>query len=106
MERRHAVRYRLEVPAVFRWEDPPGVRHKRQGVTRDISVSSAFLRSSTLPPLESKVEVEIAISAFPEARKAWLKGIMKVLRLEDNQQGAVGFSVAGEAFSLCTDTKG
>jgi hypothetical protein len=106
VERRHAIRYRLEAPAVVRWEDPLGVRHKSDSITRDVSVRSAFLVSPILPPLDCRIEVDIVITAFPEAPRAWLKGIMKVLRLEDNREGGSGFTVAGDAFTLCTEVEG
>ena len=108
MERRQAIRYRLDAPAVVRWEDPFGVRHKSDSFTRDVSVRSAcsFSEGPTLPPLDCRIEVDIAIAAFPEAPRAWLKGIMKVLRLEDDRENGSGFMVAGDAFTLCTEVEG
>ena len=101
MERRRAARYRLEMPAVFRWEDPPGVTHEGRGVTRDVSVESAFVVTATCPPLACRVDVEIIVSSSQSAPRAWLEGIMKVLRLEHAPEGECGFSMAGEAFALC-----
>ena len=100
MERRNAVRYRLEVPAVFRWEDPLGVGYEHEGLTQDISVIGAFVLSGTCPPVECRVEVEIVVSKLPEAPRASLKAIMKVLRREDHFPGGCGFSIAGEPFTL------
>lgn len=105
MERRKAVRYQLEIPAVFRWEDLSGMRWEGEGVTRDMSEVGAYVFTTTWPPLKTEVEIKIVVFPLAGAPRAWLKGIMQVLRLEDDPRGGCGFSLVGEAFTLCTEAK-
>ena len=102
MERRNAVRYRLRVPAVFRWENE-GVSSQNEGLTRDISVKGAYLLSNGCPPLRCDVKVEIIVSALAGNPTAWLRGAMQVLRIEDQSGGGHGFSLAGTPFALCSE---
>jgi hypothetical protein len=101
VERRKSVRYQLEIPAVFRWEDGSGMRFQGEGVTRDVSDVGAYVFTASCPPLQTEVEIEIVVpSKLPGTPKARLKGTMQVLRLEDDRRGGCGFSLAGKAFSL------
>ena len=45
---------------------------------------------ATCLPLQT--EVEIVVSPRRSAPKAWLRGIMQVLRVEDDPRGGCGFS--------------
>jgi hypothetical protein len=105
VERRKAVRYPLEIPAVFRWEDLSGMPFQGEGVTRDVSDVGAYVFTATYLPLQTEVEIDIVVSPLPGAPKAWLRGIMQVLRVEDDARGGCGFSLGGEAFTLCTEAK-
>jgi len=105
VERRKDVRYRLAVPAIFSWEHPSGIANRREGITRDISSSGAFVMSTVCPPAESRVEVEIIVSALPGEPRAWLKASMKVLRVEQGAEGDCGFSLAGEAFIVRRESR-
>jgi hypothetical protein len=101
------VRYRLQIPVIFSWENPLGSRFRGEGVTRDISEFGAYVVSATCPPLMSEVEVEIVFSAVPKGPKAWLSGKMQVVRREDesNGPGGRGFSLSGKAFAVCATAK-
>jgi hypothetical protein len=101
MERRNAVRYRLQIPTVFRWEKS-GQRFEGEGTTRDISEKGAYIFSTTRPPFEGEITVEI-VNARPEGgKRALLVGNMQVGRIEDGpeERGGVGFSLAGDVFRL------
>jgi hypothetical protein len=47
----------------------------------------------TRSKLQTEVEVEIVVSPRPGAPKAWLKGLMRVLRVDDDPRGDRGFSL-------------
>jgi hypothetical protein len=97
VERRNAIRYRLETPAAFHWQDGSGTRWEGEGVTRDVSEVGAYVFTARCPPLQTEVEIEIVVPPLHGASKAWLKGIMQVLRVEDGPDGGCGFSLAGKA---------
>jgi hypothetical protein len=92
------MRYRLEVPAVFRWQDGSGVRFEGAGVTRDLSEVGAYVFAARCPPLQA--EIEIVVSPLPGTPKVWLKGMMRVVRVEAGASGGCGFSLAGDALAI------
>lgn len=100
MERRNAIRYRLDTPVVFRWHDGSGKRLEGEGVTRDVSEVGAYVFTARCPPLHKDVEIEIAVPPLHGAPKAWLKGIMQVLRVEAGPGGECGFSLTGKALAI------
>ena len=105
MERRNAVRYRLRVPAVFRWENE-GVCSHNEGLTRDISVKGAYLLSNGCPPLRCDVKVGIIVSGSAGNPVAWLRGAMQVSRIDDQSDGSHGFSLTGTPFTLSSEEEG
>jgi len=94
------MRYRLEVPAVFRWQDGSGVRFEGAGVTRDLSEVGAYVFAARCPPLQAEIEIEIVVSPLPGTPKVWLKGMMRVVRVEAGASGGCGFSLAGDALAI------
>jgi hypothetical protein len=100
VERRNAIRYRLDIPVVFRWQDGSGIRLNGEGVTRDVSEVGAYVFTARCPPLQTEVEIEIVVPPLHGAPKAWLKGIMQVLRVEAGPGGEGGFSLAGKALII------
>jgi hypothetical protein len=100
VERRNAIRYRLDTPVVFRWQDDSGTRLEGDGVTRDVSEMGAYVFTARCPPLHKEVEVEIVVPPLHGAPKAWLKGIMQVLRVEAGPGDGFGFSLAGKALEI------
>jgi hypothetical protein len=61
MDMRKEIRYRLEAPAIFTWENFQHKRLQGEGVTRDISLLGAFILSATCPPNLTTVRVEVAL---------------------------------------------
>ena len=104
MERRNAVRYQLQIPAVFRWINDAGVSREGRGVTRDISDFGTYVYSSTIPPLSAEVNIEITRAGESGAKRPLLTGRMKVMRVEDSQEGGLGFSLTGGAFRLYVES--
>jgi hypothetical protein len=100
-ERRKAVRYRLEVPLVFRWQGSERSRLQGDGVTRDISAEGAYVLAVTAPPIGALVDVEVYLLGFREP-KSRIKARMCVSRVDDSVTsfGRFGFSLVGDGFQL------
>ena len=61
MDMRKEIRYRLEAPAIFTWENFQNKRLQGEGLTRDISLLGAFILTPTCPPNMSIIRVEVAL---------------------------------------------
>lgn len=59
VRRRHAVRYDLQLPAFFRWND--GMDHTGAGLTSEVSLDGALILSSICPPVGTDIRIEILI---------------------------------------------
>jgi PilZ domain len=106
VERRSAVRYRLQIPVLFYWENAQGHRFQGEGITRDISEVGAYVLSAASPPLKSKVELEVMFPTHVGALKTSLRGNMQVLRLENQpDRSGPGFALAGTALAFCVDQR-
>jgi hypothetical protein len=83
MEMRRELRYRLDVPVLFSWQ---GARHKHlhgEGATRDLSALGAFIVTSTCPPPETPVQVEVVLPSLTGRNSGIrIKGEARVIRVE------------------------
>ena len=61
LKRRSAMRYKLRLPVIFRWND--GTEHTEGGFTREISLDGALILSSKSPPIGSPVRIEVLLPA-------------------------------------------
>lgn len=59
IQRRSAVRYKLQLPVIFHWND--GSEHTEGGFTWDVALDGALIRSANCPPVGSEVRVEILL---------------------------------------------
>lgn len=100
MERRQAVRYRLQLPAVFRWQERSGRSFQGDGITRDVSDVGAYIFGDKCPTVETVVEIQIVVPPVGDSARAWLRGVMQVIRVEDNPGGGFGFSLAGKTWVI------
>jgi hypothetical protein len=83
MELRRELRYRLDVPAVFCWENGRRRNLRGEGTTRDISVLGAFIMSSTCPPVETPVQLIVVLPALNGKKSAiQIIGEARVIRVE------------------------
>jgi hypothetical protein len=105
MEMRRELRYRLDIPAIFSWQNTQQRRLYAEGITRDISVLGAFIVSPTCPPMDTQVEVEVVLPSFAGMKSAVrIKGEARVLRVEHRSGdcGENGFAVVREASNQWT----
>jgi hypothetical protein len=102
MERRKAVRFRLAASAVFYWESSEHRSLRGEGMTRDVSSTSAYILAAVLPPIEAVIWVDIFLSQIRDTvPRARIRTKATVLRIENTEGTATGgFAVLGEAFKF------
>jgi hypothetical protein len=103
MERRKQDRYLLSARAVFSWEGPKQKRFEGEGVTRDISLSGAFILTRSCPPTHTTVQVELFLPPFHgTVATARMRAEAQVLRVEYGPPGEQqsGFAVGSAGFRL------
>jgi len=64
MDMRKEIRYRLDAPAIFTWENFQNKRLQGEGITRDISLLGAFILTPTCPPNLTSIQVELALPSM------------------------------------------
>jgi hypothetical protein len=103
MEKRTAIRYRLDAPAIFSWESTQHKRMQGEGVTRDISPFGAFVFTPTCPPVKTTIQLEVLLPPLTGARATTrIKGEARVLRVEPKREKGVtgGFAVLSDGLNL------
>jgi hypothetical protein len=94
LKHRTAVRYRLQLPVIFRWTE--GSEEQRgAGFTCDIGVDGALIQSPVCPPLGSAIQIEVLIPS-PDAGKEQLRvQCSGEVTLVFHASGSNSFSVKG-----------
>lgn len=89
---------------MFRWSGPEDENYQGEGVTRDVSVTGAFVLTATCPPPNAVVQMEVILPLSDGGSKARLNADMLVLRVEHDIAGnkRSGFSAVSKGFSLRT----
>lgn len=59
VQRRVAVRYKLQLPVIFHWND--GSERMGGGFTSDVALDGALIVSNTCPPVGAEVRIEVLI---------------------------------------------
>jgi hypothetical protein len=65
-----AIRFPLEAPVTFWWNDIFGTRREGQGRSRDISESGAFILTKTCPPVGTRLGLKILLEEAAETTRA------------------------------------
>ena len=102
MDLRKEIRYRLEAPAIFTWENFQNKRLQGEGITRDISLLGAFILAPTCPPNGTIIRAEVALPSLTGIRTdIRILGRARVVRVEhpSGGQGDNGFAVVREDLS-------
>jgi hypothetical protein len=101
-ERRKAVRYGVEARVNFNWGTSLAESCPFEGTTRDISLAGAFILAATCPPVDSMLEMEVALPSRDGTSRYVIRSWMTVLRVEHDPAGTrpIGFAAVGRIFSL------
>ena len=62
-DRRKSRRYSMAVPVRFQWRADDGRWHNAIGVTRDIGIAGLFVESTSVPPVDSVLELTVTLPA-------------------------------------------
>lgn len=99
MELRKGIRYRLTAAAVFAWEGPQRLL-LAEGVTRDISLTGAFILTLNSPPVGTAIHLDVMLLPLQGgARSVSMKTEATVIRVE-HANGGEGFAVAIQDIAL------
>jgi PilZ domain len=102
MDRRQHERCELEVPLRFFWKDFGAVRHRAEGVVRNISGRGVFISAHALPPLGAHVRFYLFFRNFHAGSRLVMRTTARVVRLE-SPTGAntlTGFAAVLETYTL------
>jgi hypothetical protein len=90
----------MKVPVIFTWEKSRRGPLRGEGVTRDVSLNGAYVLSSTCPPLNATVHIEIRLAHFSSAPGILITARMRALRVDRTSLGKRkgGFAVVGKGF--------
>jgi PilZ domain len=90
VEQKRAVRFQLQVPVTFRWENQTSV-----GQTRDISITGVFVTCHTLPPVGTALSLEVHIPPLERntSQRLYLEAAGRVIRVEAGEEYS-GFAAA------------
>jgi len=93
VQRRSAVRYRLQLPVIFHWND--GTPHTEGGFTSDVALDGALILSSKCPPVGTQVRIEVLLQSPDQSgEELKIECIGRVTRVLE-QQGCRAFGVHG-----------
>jgi hypothetical protein len=107
MELREKIRYPVRALAVFSWEGVRGDRLQGEGLTRDISLSGAFLFSPICPPVKETIQVEILLPPLNgSASRVQIRAEACIVRVEHCllESGQSGFAISTAGFDLVTSS--
>ena len=99
MDMRKEIRYCLEAPATFTWENFQNKCLQGEGLTRDISLVGAFILSPTCPPNLTIIRVEVILPSLTGLHAdIRILGKARVVRVEHPHggRGKNGFAVVQE----------
>lgn len=94
-EQRAFRRFKLVVPALFRWKDE--AEHHEVGCCMNIAAAGIFILTSRCPPAGSRVEIEVVLPAFdPASTETRLHCVGRVTRVQSaDELTGYGFAASG-----------
>ncbi len=92
---------------MFRWSGTDNGRYQGEGVTRDMSVTGAFVLTAACPPPSAVIQMDVFLPMSDGTSKALMKADMMILRVEHDIEGnkRSGFSAVSKGFSLRTSSE-
>jgi hypothetical protein len=90
-ELRKGNRYRLNAPALFLWAPQNGPPQSGKGVTRDIGASGVCVLANRVPPVGSRVQMDILLPKLKDSGPGMhLNGEGIVVRVEPRGRAGEG----------------
>jgi PilZ domain len=107
MDRREHERYDLEAPLSFSWNGPGSVRHRHQGLLRNMSGGGVFVCTGDSPPEGARIQFNMSFHSLFAGSRLVLRACAQVVRVElaAPAQGHAGFAAAIKTFTLRNDRK-
>lgn len=102
-ERRKYTRYRLGIPVIFSWRDERKTQCEGLGLTRDVSITSAFVLTPNPPPLEANLKLKAFLPpVVGVAAPMRIHGEGRAIRVQAIKchEASEGFAVVGKRFLL------
>jgi PilZ domain len=102
MEHRRQKRYDLRGRVDFSWTDNEGVRHKRRGLLKNISVTGVFISTPNLPPAEARIRFQVSFRSLFAGFRLVVRAVAYVVRVEPAAEfnGGAGFAAVVEKYTL------
>lgn len=97
----------MSTTVIFRWMGPDNVCFRAEGATRDVSIDGVFVLTTTCPPANAVIQMEVLLPLSDGASKAQMRADMIVLRVDHGIAGSnrSGFSAVGKGFLLQTSSE-
>ena len=99
-DRRKGSRHELQFSVRFSWKGLPGVWLYGEGVTRDMSMTGAYVYTHTCPPVHAVLRTEILLPGIGDREDIRAECEMKVQRVEQDLRGHRRFGFAGKMARL------
>ena len=96
-------RYKLRGPMIFPWQDAIDAPRKAVGLTHEISLTGAFILTTSPPPLGANVRLKGFLPVVPHAVRALHlhgQGTVSRVKLPHEGEPKGGFEVEGKPFVL------
>lgn len=106
-EHRKHVRYPVRVPVFFSWRTRGSAVVRCEGITRDVSLRGAYLRSATCPPVGAVIEMEIHLPGSLRAPNLLIVGNVQIQRVEraSRKKLRTGLSAVASGFAVRTSSR-
>jgi hypothetical protein len=102
MDHRRQKRYDLQGRVDFSWIDNEGVRQKRRGLLKNISVAGVFVSTPYLPPVEARIRFRVSFRSLFAGLRLIVRAAAYVVRVEPAAEfdGYEGFAAVVEKYTF------
>ena len=99
-DRRKGSRYEVRVPIRFSWKGFSGAWFHGEGITRDVSVTGAYVYTHTRPPMNAVLHAEILLPRASGRGDIRAECEMHVRRVDQDLRGSRRAGFAGKISRL------
>jgi|SRR5690242_15162101 len=98
------MRYRLDLPVTFRWQDQQGRQRVGAGFTRDVSAVGMFVFSDVVPQPDEVLHCEVKLPRLRDSGCVPVTVTARVVRVNSGTDWRQqGFAVVGRMLQLCNE---